>query len=90
MPGRVIVGTTPCDCPNALANNNRHLWVRCATEGCPSIWYDSEAAEHSERPRRARLLSRFDVIASRIFSGIASLLVTVLILGFVGFAAGVK
>jgi len=36
----VTVGWMPCDCKNALSNGVLgHLWVRCRTSGCSSIWY---------------------------------------------------
>ena len=47
-PGRVTVGWMPCDCESALAGNQLgHLWVRCRTNGCPSIWYRPRHSKQS-------------------------------------------
>jgi hypothetical protein len=42
-PGLVTVGWSPCECPEAQAEDMGHLWVRChAVPGCSSIWYRPE------------------------------------------------
>ena len=40
-PGRMIVGSVPCDCPPAVvANFRRHTWAKCNT--CGHVTYDPE------------------------------------------------
>lgn len=39
-PGQILVGWTPCLCPNAAANGKGHHWVRCETAGCGEVWTD--------------------------------------------------
>jgi hypothetical protein len=45
-PGLITVGWMPCDCPPALAVQERagggpsgHLAVYCNVKGCRSVWY---------------------------------------------------
>jgi hypothetical protein len=57
-PGRVTVGWMPCDCPSARAHGVLgHLWVRCRTEGCPSIWYRPRHELPEAGAPRASLIS---------------------------------
>ena len=52
--GNMLVGSTNCDCRNAVANHYVHMWIKCRgdKDACDLTWWDPPCSylQHTEPP----------------------------------------